>query len=118
LAWLGLAWLGLAWLGLAWLGLAWLGLAWLGLTWFGLAWLGLAWLVIGACLVVYNIARSNFVPVNTSGVEAPQILGKLRQDVIIRHRIHITGKKLIIFKKCLMQHMFANKKIQCQNSKR
>jgi hypothetical protein len=34
-----------------------------------------------------------------SGVEAPQILSKLQQKVVIRHRIHVTGMKLDYYEK-------------------
>jgi len=46
-------------------------------------------------MLVYNTARSNFVPMNMSGVEAAQILSKIQQKVVIRHRIHIAGMKLV-----------------------
>ena len=44
-------------------------------------------------------ARSDFVPVNTRGVEAPQVLSKLQQKLFIRHTIHIAGMKLDYYEK-------------------
>lgn len=45
-------------------------------------------------MIVCNTARSNFVPVCISGVEARHIVSKMQHKVVIRNRMHITAIKI------------------------